>query len=145
MNWRVVSAFSLLVFVESACVNAPGKPNDVPNDAAWAGGSAGGAWIACGQTTKEPYAAFNCAVYHQTGKVWARGHFIHARRENGRYMPVGIPFVRLDIRSYDGVVIHQNNGTALVPDGVVDYPYDNHHGKRATYEMGREIAPDEEY
>ena len=33
----------------------------------------------------------------------------------------------------------------LVPDGVIDYPLDDHHGKRITYEIGRAVTEEVSY
>jgi hypothetical protein len=65
-----------------------------------------------------------------------RGEFVHARKDGGKWVAIGAPFRRINFSAYDGVLIHQQNGTALVPNGEVDHPFDAQHGKRTTYDMG---------
>src|SRR5262245_2032761 len=62
----------------SACSGdsmAPERPKSVPNAAVWAGGSKGGAWIAC---AADPTQKTNvCTVYYETsGAVWKTGEFV---------------------------------------------------------------------
>jgi hypothetical protein len=109
----------LLVAIALGCIE-PTRPRGVPADAVWAGGREPGAWINCEQTTKEPYAAFRCAIYRRSGQPWASGHFIHARRENGQWVAVGAPFVNPAPYAYDGTLILRRDGTALIPWDMIE-------------------------
>ena len=142
---RRVIGLSLSILVIAACAGEPPRPSGLPSDAEWAGGPDGGAWILCGQTTKEPYAAFDCTTFNEDGSVWARGHFIHARPAGGRYEAVGAPFPGLAFEGYDGVSIYLQNGTMLVPDGWIDYPLEGSHGKKQRFVLGSEASPEVSY
>jgi len=135
----------VFVLLLAACSSDPKRPAGVPTAATWAGGADGGAWVQCDQTTKEPYAAFDCTTYYDGGSLWARGHYIHATHRPTGYVPVGDPFPRIKPESYDGRVIYLTRGTALVPDGWVEYPVERAHEKRMEFRLGKEVSPEISY
>lgn len=63
----------VMVALLTACSSKnPERPDHVPASAEWAGGSDGGAWIACSKKTLSQYA---CTVYDHDGKLWASGTY----------------------------------------------------------------------
>jgi hypothetical protein len=135
----------LIAIFFAACSSEPDRPSRIPTDAIWAGGSDGGAWVQCGQTTKEPYAAFDCVTFHENGSVWGRGHFIHATNSAAGFVPIGAPFPRINFQAYDGSIIYLTNETALVPDGWIEYPLEPAHGKKQQFHLGREVSSEVSY
>jgi hypothetical protein len=76
----------------------------------------------------------------------ARGQFLLRRgSQDTGYVPVERRPAILEYAFYDGDLIELKGGLTLVPDGVVDWPFGNGHGKRATYRNGRRIGEDAEY
>ena len=132
---------TVLLLVTACRVAQPERPSSVPRSAKWAGGSDGGVWIDCEYTTKEPAVGYKCRVFHDTGQVWSQGDFSLARMtKEGREFPAG-PFVEGSIDSYewyDGMQIHVSEDRILVPDGWIDHPFGDGHGKRVRYELGEE-------
>jgi hypothetical protein len=55
----------------------------------------------------------------------------------------GAPEVKFEF--FDGVLIHLEDDLALVPDGAVDFPFGDGHGKRQRFDVGVPQGPDEEY
>jgi hypothetical protein len=112
------------------------RPAGLPSDAA---SMSNGGWVSCTQTTKEPYAAFDCQIFQETGELSASGHFAHARRQGEHFAPIGAPFVHINCESYDGVTIHLAGGAYLVPHGEVEYPFDSQNLRVVMYEMGQPL------
>ena len=135
----------LAVLVLAGCAAEPPRPAGLPSDASWAGGADGGSWVSCGQTTKEPYAAFDCRLFSENGKLESEGNFVHAEKAATGFKPVGAPFPRISPAWYDGDVIGLEDGRLLVPHGLVNHPFGDGHGKRQEYAMGRAIGPEESY
>lgn len=139
---RIILILASLVI---GCADEPTRPAGLPADALWAGGADGGSWISCGQTTKEPYAAFNCQCFLESGMLVSEGHFVHAEKTADSFKAVGAPFPRIVSEWYNGEVIKLKDGRYLVPHGVVDHPFGNGHGKRQEYEMGKAAGPEKSY
>jgi hypothetical protein len=51
----------------------------------------------------------------------------------------------LPYQYFDGVTIHLAEERSLVPDGEIDHPFGDGHGKRASYRLGRESSPEVQY
>jgi hypothetical protein len=138
------------VICVAACQPAPRlpppRPAGVPSDAVWVGGVDGGDWLRCVFRGKDP-AIYDCDVYSdQTGRLTASGMYTLVRCDPaGRCQPVTSLKSRTDYRAYDGVTIHLREPYALVPDGEIDHPFGDGHGKRVTYELGREVGPERLY
>jgi hypothetical protein len=96
---------------------------------------------------KEPAAFFHCDIYSdQTGHLTARGSYSLARCDpSGQCKPAASLFPRLDYQSFDGVTIHLQEPYALLPDGEIDHPFGDGHGKRLTFRFGREAGPERPY
>ncbi len=130
------------VILSVACPASPPRPQSVSTKAVWAGGSDGGAWIACTPSFKEPHLGYDCIVYHDSGAVWAQGSFIVAERHNGKHEYPSGGFLPPDIGRYewfDGRQIAVNANRSLVPFGLVDYPSGNGHGKRVRYQFEGDV------
>jgi hypothetical protein len=133
---------SILAAVSTCCVlmacsrtEQPAHPADVPVSAVWAGGSDGGAWINCQFAYKEPFVAYSCNVFRDDGQRWASGTYVLADvdREQGHlvFHPAGT-FARVDLSRYqafDGVSIYLNGSRVLIPNGAIDFPFSEGHGK----------------
>ena len=118
----------------------PMRPDRVPIEASWAGGTDGGDWLHCRFGGKEPAAFFDCTVYSdQTGDVVAHGLYVLGTRgASGDLAPTSSLTPKLDYRYFDGVSIHLQGGYALLPEGDIDHPVGDGHGKVTTYKLGRE-------
>lgn len=83
------------------------RPRGVPQDAVWAGGVDGGAWIRCQRRSSTEYF---CAVFDdQAGEPWARGLYAlqgAAAPRAGEELPYG---------GFDGDTIHLVGGGTLRP------------------------------
>lgn len=141
------ACLSLSFLLTLACgVPVPARPANVPGSAEWAGGADGGAWIDCRWEAKEPATLYSCTTFNDnTGEVWARGQFVLSRTNRapepheGRFITIAGPRSdRPSYRSFDGSVIYLSTGELLVPDGWVDHPWENGHGKRVHYSLGEE-------
>ncbi len=141
----------LVVLSCSQEVAAPPRPASVSASAVWRGGQDGGAWIDCRWQAKEPYASYACETYADRGSAWARGNFVLADRVEVaegvtiRPVPSMLEVDSSELVGYDGVVIHLAGPRVLVPHGEIDYPFGDGHGKRAVYELGRQVTPDRQY
>ena len=135
------TAVALFLAVFSACAvdRGPDRPASVPTEAAWASGPDGGAWVDCEYKFKEPYTGYGCQIYNRVGGSQASGTFTLARRNGERFEPVPGPFgdVALDdLDAYDGEKILVSFRYRLLPDGWIDYPSGDGHGKRIEYALG---------
>lgn len=95
-------AITVVVGMLAACSpRHPERPNHLPASAVWAGGSDGGAWIACNRLTPTLY---DCAVYDARGKLWSKDTYtIQKSVSAGNY------------EGYDGVRILLQDGGYLEP------------------------------
>jgi len=96
---------------------------------------------------KEPAAFFDCSVYSdQTGSLLAEGAYILGKcTPDTRCEPKASLDSGLDFAYYDGVRIHLRNSYALLPDGLINYPFDDGHGKRIRYKFGVEDGAEHDY
>lgn len=125
----------------------PARPATVPAEATWAGGVDGGAWIQCGVRYKEPATVYECSIYSEgRGDLNTKGRFVFVRCDpNGRCTP-GISLMRRPrFEAFDGVRLYLASEEFLVPDGEIDYPFGDRHGKRVTYKMGVQNGPERSY
>jgi hypothetical protein len=125
----------------SATVQAPSRPENVPADAVWAGGTEGGAWILCVPTLANQ-ALLSCRMFNdRDGTLWARGTYMPARitwdaaKEAPVTSPAPLPD-RWEFEGFDGVALFLKQNITLVPHGTIDYPAPDGHGKRQTYRVG---------
>jgi hypothetical protein len=146
-SWPALLASLLAVACHNPTPRPPPRASGVPIDAVWAGGVDGGDWLRCVMRGKEPAAFFDCDVYSdQTGHVIASGSYSLARcGPDGQCEPVTSLVPRTDYQFFDGVAIHLRQPYALIPDGDIDYPLGDGHGKRSTYRFGRETSPARAY
>jgi hypothetical protein len=134
-----------LLLIASGCdsTQAPMRPKLVAESAAWAGGPDGGAWIDCAPSAKEPYLEYTCTTYYESGNVWSSGVFIVAERQrNGTYgFPSGpvLPPRIHRYQDYDGRRIYVSDQRSLIPNGWIDHPLQDGHGKRERYEAGTSV------
>jgi hypothetical protein len=119
----------------------------VPAEAIWAGGGDGGDWLLCVMRGKEPVPFFDCEVYSDhTGSLTTRGRYSFAKADpDGEWKLDNSPLPRLSYRFFDGVIVHLDGPYALVPDGEIDYPFGDGHGKRVKYRFGRETGGELSY
>ena len=144
----------LLLLLLSGCATGkaepPERPASVPASARWAGGVDGGHWFDCARVPGAPAPRAACRIYgDQAGHLEAQGEFLLVR-DSTRPGPdgsiVGAPAESfLVYESYDGDVIQLAAGFALVPDGVIDHPFGDGHGKRQSYSAGRATGPEVSY
>ena len=95
--------------------------------------------------------AYGCTIFRDKGGVWAAGlyaladvKFVEGKR---RLEPTSV-FARADTtryESFDGIAISIGSSRILVPDGPIDYPFGNGHGKRVTYALGKQVSQEVQY
>jgi hypothetical protein len=143
--------FLLLIFCGcDYCTPVPPerKPG-IPQEAVWAGGLDGGAWIQC---SKQKGFQYSCSIYNDfTGELMAKGVFFHRRiiydSSENKQIIKDLPNEK-DLSPYnffDGVFIHLAPGEALVPDGEIIWPFDEKHGKKQYFENGVAIGEEIQY
>jgi hypothetical protein len=142
----VASAVLLLaVTCDVSPPEAPPRAPGVPQDAVWAGGPDGGAWIECDRSpaSRERY---SCTTYHEdNGEIWARGDFVLRRVEydpaksTPSYVAVSPLTGPLDYDGFDGATIILGDNLILLPDGWIDFPFGNGSGKRIRFQAGKEL------
>lgn len=121
--------------------SAPPRPQAVPQEAIWAGGADGGAWILCAPVPSGE-ALLSCRVFYDgDGRVWAHGDYLPVRIawDATKDAPVSSPAplpASLDYEGFDGVALFLKDNITLVPHGTIDYPAPDGHGKRQTYRVG---------
>jgi hypothetical protein len=127
----------------------PERKAGTPKDAVWAGGVDGGSWILC---NKQDGIEYSCSIYNDfTGELIATGVYLHRKVSfDNKTKSVVIESLQHEgeLPSYcffDGRFIHLKNGEALVPDGVIMWPFDDKHGEKIFYKNGVEIRDEIEY
>ena len=113
------------------------------------GGVDGGSWVHCNE--EKQGSSYTCTVYWDSdGALRAKGNYVLRQvtwdKDKGRaiYFEVeGEPELNFDF--FDGILIHLHGELALVPNGIIDLPFGDGHGKKQHYEMGRPQGPEEEY
>jgi hypothetical protein len=125
----------------------PPRPAGVPVEAVWAGGVDGGDWLLCVPEVAAPKGSFSCRVFSdQTGLLTTQGKHVFAECEaNGACTPQAEVPSTLRYEFFDGVTVHLADELALVPDGEIDHPFGDGHGKRAYYRLGQETGPEVQY
>lgn len=142
----------LVVASMTACeqeMNPPQRPNGVPDSAVWGGGADGGSWLDC--TPADRPQSYMCSIYWDTdGSLWARGTYVLRQvtwsgdQQAAIYSEVESES-EFTFQFFDGILIHLEGELALVPDGIIHYPFDNGRGKRQRYEVGIPQGDEEEY
>lgn len=100
-----------------SCSAQPSRPPSVPDQAVWAGGADGGAWVDCGMSTKEPLTTFQCSVFRKRGDIWIDGRsFALVDQVPGGYELLEGPFHRIHPISFDGDVIDVRGSRLLIPE-----------------------------
>jgi hypothetical protein len=124
-----------------ATPQAPPKPAGVPAEAIWAGGLDGGDWILCIPAPAAERTSFECRTFSdQTGLLVTQGvYFLAKCGDDGACQPADRVPAHLQYIFFDGVLFRLSEGLSLVPDGDVDHPFGDGHGKRVTYKHGEEI------
>jgi hypothetical protein len=152
MKKRVILAVSFSVMmgcVQSDSEAPPKRPTEVPASAVWAGGPDGGSWIDCKSGSAKD--VYECRIYGDPkGTLWAAGNYLlrssswNEQRGSADYSEPGeaAPMV---FNFFDGTIIHLKSPLVLVPNGVIDYPFGDGHGKRQEYEVGEPTGPESEY
>jgi hypothetical protein len=107
----------------------------------------GGDWLLCLPEAGAPKGSFSCRVFSdQTGLLTARGKYVLAHcGVTGGCTPQSEVPATLRYRFFDGVTVHLVDELALVPDGEIDHPFGDGHGKRAHYQLGQESGPEVQY
>ena len=120
----------------------PPRPNGVPAEAVWAGGADGGTWIRCAYRTQEPHVGYDCELYNDwSGNLEASGRFVLAYlTSDGPEFPAD-PFsggAPTEYQWYNGEEIRISERRTPYPDGWIDFPFGDGHGKRVRYSLGVE-------
>lgn len=127
----------------------PARPIGVPEAASWGGGIDGGNWIHCIEEVSVH--AYACSIYWDSdGTLRSRGTYVLRKAtwdgDQGKaiYSDIdGQPEIDFDF--FDGSLIHLQGEFAMVPNGIIDSPFGDGHGKRQRYELGKPLGPEEEY
>lgn len=151
MKWVTLISASLAFLI--GCTDQmkpPERPQKVPPEAVWAGGVDGGAWFLCKEVINKPV-HYDCTIYNDyTGDIGTQGRFAlrgygwDEGKKQAIYSAVE-PAKELQFRSYDGEKIYLKGSLVLLPDGVIDHPFGNGHGKKQRYELGKPVGPELEY
>lgn len=98
---------ALMTSCERRPAQAPSRPAKVPTSAVWAGGSDGGAFIDCRETSER---LNDCTVYFDgNGEIWMHGLFKLKGKNKG------VPNSALKYSFADGVGIGLLDGSYLEP------------------------------
>lgn len=127
------------------------KPESVPEGAVWSGGPDGGSWFLC-ESSKEKINYYHCEIYNDyDGAVWAKGDYVlHEVQWNDHTNEPIFTIVKsskqhIDYNFFDGKIIHLTNQQVLLPDGIIDYPFDSKSGKTQKYKLGEPIGEEIQY
>lgn len=140
------------MFILNGCddtSNAKIKPFNVPDSAIWAGGVDGGAWFACELT--QGFDKYYCSVFNDfNGAVTAKGKYLllKSRTLEDKNKIVFEPIEsskNISISFFDGQKIHLKGNFILVPDGIIDYPFDGTSGKKQLFKKGIPVGEEIEY
>lgn len=102
-----LTGYLALVLLFSSC--QPSLPTGVPQNASWAGGADGGAWILCESHDEGSY---SCSIYNETGSLLKRDIF---RFENSSMPSLDAATLKtIGYSSWDGVSIILINHQKLV-------------------------------
>jgi hypothetical protein len=100
---------------------APPRVAGVPEDAVWAGGPDGGAWILC-KSILNKADEFTCKVYFDSnGEVWASGEYVlrrsvwNPKKGKADFYPVTDAPSHLNFGDFDGRHIYLQSSLVLIP------------------------------
>lgn len=144
-------SYILIFFFILSCKDSkiipPARHPNIPQNSIWAGGPDGGSWIFCNKFKNEKY---YCYVYNEnTGLCWSKGNYLlkeyswDKKKNKPIYYDLKFSINKLKYESYDGCIIKLQDPYILVPDGKIDYPFGNGHGKICIYKLGDEILEKE--
>jgi len=147
MRIEITSTLAIVVLV--ACVHCtpirsvPMRPSTVTAEAVWAGGVDGGAWLDCRFNAKEPFTEYECVIWHDEGHLWSSGLFILQESSRDGWANVaGDIFATPRVSEFDfytGTRVVISERRRLEPNGWIDHPFGDGHGKRVLYELGKEV------
>ncbi|OED51034.1 hypothetical protein ACH42_00050 [Endozoicomonas sp. (ex Bugula neritina AB1)] len=147
---KILPLFILMVLA-GCCESThriPVRPANISHDAVWAGGSDGGHWFLC---KDESYHQYQCNIYNDyDGYIAARGRYTlrsvtwDEKAQKAVYKEAASE-PKVEFNYYDGKVIHLMNGLTLIPDGVIDYPFDETSGKKQEYKQGEAVSEEVQY
>ena len=148
---RFARLFGFVALSTGCAQSPPARPAGVPADARWAGGPDGGHWFLCTRVVdaRSP-TRVDCRIYNdQTGGLYSRGEYVIQVDPDRVTGSGGMSYNSVEeLLSYagmDGDAIRLERPLELVPDGVVEYPFGDGHGKRQRFELGRHVGDETTY
>jgi hypothetical protein len=89
---------------------------------------------------------FSCRVFSDHhDRLTAQGTYVFAKCVAKKCAPQSEAPRDLRYQFFDGDTVHLADGLALVPDGEIDHPFGDGHGKRARYTLGQEVEHEVQY
>lgn len=135
------------LWLAANCQRAAGphrKPG-IPPTAVWIGSRDSGNWVFCEALDAQGRRQL-CKVFDgQSGQTLSSGEYVLRRifwnneLQQTEYEEVGAA-PQLQFQSFDGQRIVLADQFILLPDGWIDYPTGNGHGRRQQYKAGVEIG-----
>lgn len=151
LRWTAGASLALAAACDPASPTPPARRAGTPADAVWAGGVDGGDWIRCRPTDAREL-RYACQIYNDySGALVASGEFLLRREsDDTSYSAQEFPRVAaapdsLRYSHFDGEVIRLRDGLALIPDGAIDAPFGDGHGKRQRFREGVPIGDEVQY
>lgn len=90
---------------------------------------------------------YRCVVFNDySGTIEASGEYVirHSAWDKDQKKAVNSPVAQrphiLRYRSFDGVTIRLADSTELLPDGWIDHPFGDGHGRKNLYNIGRKVG-----
>lgn len=150
MKYLSIIVFTFVLFAcDTNAPTAPERKTGIPENAVWAGGVDGGAWILCNRIGTEQY---SCTIYNEfTGSIMAKGVFLHrkifydVKTKELKIQPASNTNTLPSYNYYDGEFIKLKGEEALVPDGEVIWPFDEEHGKKQYFKNGIAVGQEVQY
>lgn len=144
-----IAMIGLVSYLFAACgqsVKPPPRAAGIPSNAVWAGGVDRGSWILC-EFQEQSGDRYRCKIFNDySGTTEASGEYIirHSTWDKDQkkaiYSPVAQRPHILRYRSFDGVTIRLDDSMELLPDGWIDHPFGDGHGKKHLYDIGRKVG-----
>lgn len=129
----------------------PVRTSGIPLNAVWVGGNDGGIWVSCSKQDNIG-STYKCLIYNEyTGELESCGSYKLLKCKwsdvDGKvsYVQLGSVPAKMVLDSFDGVVIYASGNLALVPDGLILYPFGDGHGKKRIYTNGILISAEITY